>query len=88
MPKTSKNAADKKRGRPAGQSNYDYESAVAIPAVCPRCGSATLVAVKGAKPLKREIGGKLPTGFEYSAIEWQRSICTCGQRVTVRTYLP
>lgn len=77
-----------RRGRPAGSPNKEYLPAVEIPAVCPTCNGAELTAVPGAKPIRREIAGKLPSGLEYEAVEWQRSQCRCGQHVTVRKYFP
>jgi hypothetical protein len=75
------------KGRPLGRENYDYESAVQIPAACPRCHSTELAVVPGAPALRRSI----PTthqGVAYAAVVWQRKVCKCGQRVTVRELLP
>jgi hypothetical protein len=77
-----------RRGRPVGSLNAEYLDAVAIPAVCPRCGSADIVAVKGAPPIIRLMEGTLATGQPYAKVEWQRSRCECGQHVTVRKYFP
>lgn len=77
-----------KRGRPQGSKNIQYANAVHIPPTCPICGSAELRAVKGSPPIQRRVVGRLSSGMEYVAIRWQRCECSCGQRVTVRTYFP
>jgi hypothetical protein len=58
------------------------------PNQCIKCGSLQLNPVPGAKTITRPIAGTLINGFDYSAIQWTRKRCECGQVLTVRTYLP
>jgi hypothetical protein len=59
-----------------------------IPAVCPRCRGTNLKKVPGSKVIKRDISGKLPSGFAYRAVHHTRKRCACNQTVIVRTYFP
>ena len=77
----------KRRGRPKGSKNRDYETVDQIPAQCTRCFSMKLRIVDGNKPIVREIAGTLPDGTEYDSVRWDRKQCTeCQQLIAVRTF--
>lgn len=83
-------AETKKPGRPPGSKNREYAHAKEIPATCPKCGSAELRVVKGARAIDRpHLSGLLPDGTAYRGICWTRKQCSaCGQLVSVRKFFP
>lgn len=76
-----------KRGRPAGSKNVQYADAVEIPAVCPKCKSPELKAIRGNKVSQVNVAGTFQ-GVAYSRVEWHDKSCVCGQRVRVRVFVP
>ena len=76
-----------KRGRKPGSANRQYKFVTAIAATCVTCGSDKIKNVDGASPVTRDISGVLPDGRRYKAIRWQRSVCECGQHLSVQTYM-
>jgi hypothetical protein len=73
--------SDKRRGRPPGQPNREYEIVEVFPASCPTCGSTKLANVRGATPAVESYPGE-----KYDRVVWRRKQCECGQFVSVRTY--
>lgn len=76
----------KKRGRPPGAKNQNYEIIDTQPPSCPTCGATQLKKKPGAAPIVKDISGVTRTGIPYNRVVWQRSFCKCGQHVMVRTY--
>lgn len=74
----------KKKGRPRGSKNRDFNAVVAeVPPTCVHCGSENHRVLPG--NLRRmEQAGKLPDGREYSAIEWRRMQCNDCQGVFMK----
>jgi hypothetical protein len=61
-----------------------------IPRNCPRCGAARFSPAKfpNGKPIQptdKDIAGEI-LGFKFRRVRWQRSVCSCGQILAVRTY--
>lgn len=77
----------KRRGRKKGSKNKVYQPATAIKPCCMKCGSEKLRQVHGAPPVVRQLTGQLADGRTYHSVRWQRSVCECGQHLSVKTYL-